>query len=402
VECPIGDFFGMGNGVDQPFTSLPVRVTSNGRGRNCYWPMPFKKSARITVTNEGQQRCGAFYYYLDWQKLPSLPKDSAYFHAMYRQEFPCEMGHNYLLADIHGRGQYVGTVLSVYASSPGWFGEGDDFFFIDGEKEPSLRGTGTEDYFCDGWGFRQQDGPFYGAPLWEGTGTGDQTSVYRWHIPDPVAFKKSLRVEIEHKGSQVFPDGKRSGFIERDDLFSSVAFWYQVEPHTPWPVLPAGSARLPFQETVLLKGSAAAGNAKHSDARLEAQHVIGGKDDKQLWFKPDNSNGHAELSFNMDQPHDVDMILKTVGSPDCGSYRVKLDGSQIGQFDGYASSTTSATNKLGRLHLDAGTHQLAFECTGKSAESKGYSLGFDTLTARIPVYSRLATVDLRSLQKPRE
>ena len=105
VECPIGDFFGMGNGVDQAFTSLPIRVSSNGRGRNCYWPMPFKKSARITVTNQGEQRCDAFYYYLDWQKLPALPKDSAYFHAMYRQEFPGVMGRNYLIADIEGRGQ---------------------------------------------------------------------------------------------------------------------------------------------------------------------------------------------------------------------------------------------------------------------------------------------------------
>src|SRR5215469_14836321 len=300
VECPIGDFFGIGHGVDQPYTSLPVRVTSNGRGRNCYWPMPFKKSARITVTNEGRQRCGAFYYYLDWQKLPSLPKDSAYFHAMYRQEFPCEMGHNYLLADIHGRGQYVGTVLSVYASSPGWFGEGDDFFFIDGEKEPSLRGTGTEDYFCDGWGFRQQDGPFYGAPLWEGTGTGDQTSVYRWHIPDPVAFKKSLRVEIEHKGSQVFPDGKRSGFIERDDLFSSVAFWYQTEPHKPWPPLPPGPARLPFHEEVLLTSHKAIDGAKHSDAPLEVQRV-GAAGAEQLWFKPNNDSGWLEVTFGTER-----------------------------------------------------------------------------------------------------
>ena len=95
--------------------------------------------------------------------------------------------------------------------SAGWYGEGDDFFFIDGEKEPRLRGTGTEDYFCDGWGFRQHDGPFYGAPLWEGYEPGNRGSVYRFHLTDPVPFKKSLRVEIEHKGSQEFPgqDGQR-------------------------------------------------------------------------------------------------------------------------------------------------------------------------------------------------
>ena len=101
-----------------------------------------------------------------------------------------------------------------------------------------MRGTGTEDYFCDGWGFREQSGPFYGTPLWEGYNTGDRGSAYRWHIPDPVAFTKSLRVEIEHKGSQLFPDGASSGFIERDDLMSSVAYWYQIEPHKPWPTMP--------------------------------------------------------------------------------------------------------------------------------------------------------------------
>ena len=88
VECPVGDFFGIGHGIDKPFSSLPIRVTSEGRGRNCYWPMPFRRSARITVTNESDQRCDALYYYIDWQKHPSLPADTAYFHAMYRQEFP--------------------------------------------------------------------------------------------------------------------------------------------------------------------------------------------------------------------------------------------------------------------------------------------------------------------------
>jgi hypothetical protein len=400
VECPIGDFFGMGNGVDQPFTSLPVRVTSNGRGRNCYWPMPFKKSARITVSNDGQQRCRAFYYYIDWQKLPSLPKDSAYFHAMYRQEFPCVMGRNYLIADIQGRGQYVGTVLSVYLSSPGWFGEGDDFFFIDGEKEPSLRGTGTEDYFCDGWGFRQQDGPYYGAPFWEGVKTGDRGSLYRWHIADPVTFKKSLRVEIEHKGSQLFPDGKRSGFIERDDLFSSVAFWYQTEPHKPWPALPPGPARLPFYDEVLLKGSEAVTTATHSDGPLEMQHKNDVINVEQLLFRPGDDHGWMEVSFSTEKTQYTDLILEMGQSSSSGIYQVKLDGQPIAQLDFYSSNTTSVTNKLGRYQLDAGNHTLRFNCAGKSPDSKGYLLGFEALNARIPAYCRPASVDLRTLQKP--
>ena len=201
---------------------------------------------------------------------------------MYRQEFPCVMGRNYLLADIQGRGHYVGTIQSVYMMSAGWYGEGDDFFFIDGEAEPSLRGTGTEDYFCDGWGLREQDGPFYGAPLWEGMKAGDRGTAYRFHLTDPVVFTKSLRVEIEHKGSQSFPDGKRSGFIERDDLMSSVAFWYQTEPHKPWPALPPGPERLPFIETNLLVGWQSAKQATHSKGPLDTPSLRGKATDNRL------------------------------------------------------------------------------------------------------------------------
>jgi hypothetical protein len=401
VECPIGDFFGMGHGIDKPFTSLPVRVSSDGRGRNCYWPMPFRKSARITVSNDGAQRCHAFYYYVDWQQHRSLPRKTAYFHAMYRQEFPCVMGRNYLIADLEGRGHYVGTVQSVYLVSPGWYGEGDDFFFIDGEKEPSLRGTGTEDYFCDGWGFREQAGPFYGAPLWEGFDTGDRGSAYRWHIPDPVVFNKSLRVEIEHKGSQSFPDGASSGFIERDDLMSSVAFWYQIEPHKPWPALPPGPERLPFYDRTLLKGHEAVAAAKHSDAEIQVQGVGGTTDGQQLWFLPHAGDAWVEVSFNLDKDETVELYDKMIHSWDYGIYKVKLDGEQVARLDLYNPEVTPVSHALGRRHLTAGTHTLRFEGDGKDPKSVGYFLGFDALAVRVPAYSRGPDEDLRKLQVPR-
>jgi hypothetical protein len=399
VECPVGDFFGIGHGVDKAFTSLPIRVSSDGRGRNCYWPMPFRKKARLTVTNESDRRCGAFYYYIDWQKTPALSEDTAYFHAMYRQEYPCVMGQNYLLADLEGRGHYVGTIQSVYLVSSGWYGEGDDFFFIDGEAEPSLRGTGTEDYFCDGWGFREQAGPFYGTPLWEGYEPGDRGTAYRFHIPDPVVFRKSLRVEIEHKGSQTFPDGKTDGFIERDDLMSSVAFWYQVEPHKRWAALPPGRERLPFTETTLVKGYAAVPSAKHSDHPLEVQPLGGVTDGKQLWFKPDSADAWVEVSFELPKDQFLGLTAKLVHSWDYGIYRVKLDGKQVAQLDLYEPEVSPTEHKLGMHQLAAGTHTLRFECAGKAAKSAGYLLGFDALTARNPVYSRAPSVDLRTLQK---
>ena len=123
VECPLGDFFGMGHGLDVPFTSLPITVTSGGKARNCYWPMPFRKSAKITVTNEGRAAVHAFFWYVDWQKLPRMKRKTPYFHAAYRQEHPTVSGRNYLLADIEGRGHYVGTVQSVRQHTPSWWGK---------------------------------------------------------------------------------------------------------------------------------------------------------------------------------------------------------------------------------------------------------------------------------------
>jgi hypothetical protein len=398
VECPVGDFFGIGHGVDKPFTSIPIRVTSDGRGRNCYWPMPFRKSARITVTNESDRRCDAFYYYIDWQKHPTLPEDTAYFHAMYRQEYPCVMGRNYLLADITGRGHYVGTIQSVYHMSSGWYGEGDDFFYIDGAAEPQLRGTGTEDYFCDGWGFREQAGPFYGTPLWEGYGAGDRSTAYRFHIPDPITFTKSLRAEIEHKGSQTFPDGTGSGYIERDDLMSSVALWYQTEPHKAWPALPPGPARLPFRDEVLVVGYKAVPSAKHSADPLEVQAVGGVTDGKQLWFKPGDAQGWVEVSFSIPKEQTGELWVKLLHSWDYGIYRVNLDGKDVGRFDLFNANITPTPHKLGTHTLAAGAHVLRFTCAGKAEGSKGYLLGFDALSARVPVYTRSADFDLRKIQ----
>jgi len=340
------------------------------------------------VTNESDKRCDSIYYYIDWQKHESLPKDTAYFHAMYRQEYPCAMGRNYLLADIVGRGHYVGTIQSVQSSASGWYGEGDDFFFIDGEKEPSLRGTGTEDYFCNGWGFEEQSGPFYGTPLWEGYKAGDRSTAYRFHVPDPVTFEKSLRVEIEHKGSDESSTGNPTWYVERDDLMSSVAFWYQVEPHKPWPALPPGPERLPFRERTLLKGYEAVASAMHSNGPVEIQFLDGATDGKQLWFKPTDDKGWLEASFQLDKAQTPALLIKTVHSWDYGIYLLKLDGKEIGTFDLYSPSVTYKTDELKPHQLNVGLHTLRFECVGKSTNSAGYFLGFDGLVARTAVYNR--------------
>ncbi|MBM3498023.1 MAG: DUF2961 domain-containing protein, partial [Armatimonadetes bacterium] len=253
VQTPLGDFFGVGHGLsDVTLNSLPVHISSDGRALNCYWPMPFRRQARVTVTNDSPvHRTNALFWYLDWQQVRSLPEDTRYFHAQYRQESPAAAG-DYLILDAEGEGHYVGVVYSVQNSMPGWFGEGDDRFYIDGEAEPSLRGTGTEDYFCDAWGFREFNGPYYGVSLWEGYDAGDRGTVYRWHIPDPVHFARSLRFTIEHKGSYVNEQGEfTSHFQERPDYLSSCAFWYQVPPAKRFPPLPPAAERIPPQNAVV-------------------------------------------------------------------------------------------------------------------------------------------------------
>jgi hypothetical protein len=366
--------------------------------------MPFRKSAKITVSNESDKPCHAFFYYVDWQKHASLPADTAYFHAMYRQEHPCVMGRNYLLADIVGRGHYVGTIQSVYHVSDGWYGEGDDFFFIDGEKEPSLRGTGTEDYFCDAWGFRQQDGPFYGTPLWDSAGdtakAGNRSTAYRFHIADPVTFQKSLRAEIEHKGSQSFPDGTGSGFIERDDLMSSVAFWYQTEPHKPWPALPPGPERLSEQRRTLVAGWQAVATAKHSEHPIQVQALPGvALAGKQLFFTPADAKGWVELAFTLDKEFTGALTGELVHAPDYGKYRVTLDGQEVGVVDLYSTKIERKAYSWNAPKLAAGAHVLRFECQGKAEASKGYFLGIDSISAVTRPYVRPPGFDLRKIQR---
>jgi len=362
--------------------------------------MPFRKSARITVTNESENRCNSFYYYVDWQKHTTIPGDTAYFHAMYRQEHPAVMGRNYLIADIQGRGHYVGTIQSVYQSSTGWYGEGDDFFFIDGEKEPRLRGTGTEDYFCDAWGFRQQDGPFYGTPVSEGRGAGDRTSAYRFHLVDPVVFRNSLRLEIEHKGQQNFPDGTSTGFIERDDLMSSVAFWYQLEPHRKWDPLPPGPERLIYKsQSSLLAAWKVDQAARHSEGSVAVQDLQLASEGKRLLFRPLNEQGWMEIPFTVEKDQTVDLFGRMIGGPEGGTYRALLDGRNLGISDLYFFRVRASEHIWGLQKIAAGNHILRFECLGRNPASNGYNLGMDALLGRVPAYLRPDGFDLRKIQR---
>jgi hypothetical protein len=250
VETPVGDFFGLNLGQYFVYQSAFLNCSSV-KALNCYFAMPFRKSARITATNESQHRIGAFYSNIDYQLVPSLPDDSLYFHAQYRQQTPNQKvtgngknldgKDNYIFCETRGRGHLMGVTLGVLQNQDYWMGEGDEMVFVDNPDAPVITGTGTEDYFNGAWDFGGRDTaiPFAhlynGAPLiLAGERPGGRYCLYRWHADNPITFTKYLKHTIEHGHAN-----------DRADNYFSVAYWYQSEPYTDFPPLPPAASRIP-------------------------------------------------------------------------------------------------------------------------------------------------------------
>jgi hypothetical protein len=251
IECPVGDFFCMGWGSFAQLSSMAVCVNP-GSAFNCYWVMPFRKKCKITMENINDTDPMTLFYQVDYT-LTDVPSDAAYLHAQFRRANP-DVTSDYTIVDgIKGKGQYVGVYLAWGVHNDGWWGEGEIKFFIDGDtKFPTICGTGTEDYFCGSYDFdtrkRNDAGvevvnytefctPYSGLPqVIRGDGhynVMQRFGLYRWHIMDPVRFDKDIKVTIQdlgwHKGGRYLP--------QKSDI-SSVCFWYQAEPHAPFPKLP--------------------------------------------------------------------------------------------------------------------------------------------------------------------
>lgn len=245
VECPVGDFFACGWGKYCQISSLAVCVNP-GSAFSCYWPMPFRKKARITMENLDDKDM-VLYYQMNYA-LTDVPKDAGYFHAQFRHESPLRQKGLYTILDgVEGQGQYVGTYLAWEVRASRWWGEGEIKFYLDGDKEfPTICGTGTEDYFCGSYNFENHETHKYQTFSTPYTGLaqvipadkiyepGQRFGLYRWHIADPVRFDKDLKVTIQALGWQA--DGK---YLQAEDNLASVAFWYQKEPHKKFPALAA-------------------------------------------------------------------------------------------------------------------------------------------------------------------
>lgn len=274
VETPVGDFFGLGHGRVFSYQCAPFNTSSHGCGdigggvaMNCWFQMPFRKNARVEIVNEQEEPVGAFYFYIDYQKHQSISEDALYFHAKWRRENPCDgwtgkgsVWHsqawgermagddgvelddldNYLILEAEGRGHYVGVNFAIDNLYKGWWGEGDDMIFIDRDGErtwpPDMHGTGSEDYLAQAWGMQLNAHLYNGMP-WaekENYNIEGKVCVYRYHILDPIPFKENIRVSIEHGHAN-----------NRSDDWSSVAYWYQEEPHREFTKMLPVRLRLP-------------------------------------------------------------------------------------------------------------------------------------------------------------
>jgi len=256
VQCPVGDFFGLGHARGVYFNALPFQVSY--LAMNCWLPMPYSHGARITVTNDTASD-SFLYFYIDYQEWAEPQADLAPFHACWRRQLVVKKEEktgtnargmvdrlnttgkdNYVILDAQGKGHYAGCFLHIDTNEPGWWGEGDDMFFIDGEPwPPSLHGTGTEDYFCGAWNYNRlretYSTPYHGYFF---RGNADYTgkhSQYRFHVEDPVYFEKSLLFSIEHGHAN-----------DRQGDWTSTAYWYQTGRIRPLPEIPPFEERLPY------------------------------------------------------------------------------------------------------------------------------------------------------------
>jgi Protein of unknown function (DUF2961) len=268
IETPLGDFFGLGHARTASFWSLPLQMgPQDGKGLNCWFPMPFD-TARIEVANDGAVPL-TLYFYIDYELTDAHGADAGRFHARWHRENPTDGidrrgrtnddylfgganldgAGNYVILEAAGEGHYVGCHLDIVNRSGvgsdtfDWYGEGDDMIFVDGEAfPPSLHGTGTEDYFGTAWcPTEAYSAPYHGVILPGGPNWSGEISLYRYHVEDPVRFRRSIRVTIEHGHAN-----------RRSDDVSSTAYWYQHEPHGAQPAYLSLEARLPVSRTALV------------------------------------------------------------------------------------------------------------------------------------------------------
>jgi hypothetical protein len=378
VEVPLSDFFGVGFGEWRDYVSAPSNMTSGGY--NVYWPMPFRRRARITVENRSRAVVDRFYYNVGVETFEALPDSLLYFHAQFRRAATTP-GEPVVLLEAEGRGHYAGTLLSMQPrrGRTMWYLEGNERVFVDGERAPSIIGTGTEDYFSSGWYFDTgpYSAPYHGVTIKDSL-TG-RISAYRWHVEDPIPFTRSLRFTIEHGGTN----------DTRQVDYTSVAFWYQTHPHARFAALPAdlmpvavdAPLRIPslIEAESLLEGSrVTAGELRVQDmAAFEADSArwSGGT---QLWWVLSRPGARLTIPVRAPAAGTYELLGYFTRAQDYGDVRLSVNGRALAPIvRGYAPNVeVTGPISFGRVTLRAGTNDLVLEIVGKDPRSRGYSEGY--------------------------
>jgi hypothetical protein len=380
VECPIGAFFGVGFGEQKDYVSAPLDETSGGY--NCFWPMPFHKSARWTLTNGSGRPIDSFYYNIDYTALDSLPPSTRHFHAQFRRENPTTQGVNYTILDTAGEGHYVGTALFM-AGRALYFLEGNEMVYIDGAQKPSIEGTGTEDYFCSGWYF---DRGVYSAP-YHGVIIKDEArsrvSAYRWHIEDAIPFTKSIRFTIEHgTGNSTTAD------------YSSVAYYYLAGPSPapaplPADLLPSSLRQMAaFSIPGAVEAEALAPTARVTGGGVWPQDM-GQWEYGEAWSNRAALFWHAgkvgdELSLDVPAPKGPGgrLSARVARGPGFGIVQFLVRGAPVGDpVDLYAEVMTPADVPLGPLAAGGEPVTVTVRVVGKNPKSRSIDVGIDAFTA---------------------
>jgi hypothetical protein len=231
IEAPIGDFFGAAHGVAKAYQSAVHSMTDTA-GMSIFLPMPFTKHARFTVTNEGPEKDVPFYYQIDLTINEQLPSDVGRLHVHYRRENPTVLGQDFtILPKRTGMGRFVGCIIGINNVDKKWWGEGEFKAYLDGDEEfPTICGTGTEDYIGQAWGFHENAFLYGGVSLrrdWLWT-------LYRWHLKDPLYWKKDIRITLQQIGAG---DEGGGGYYNKQEDVSAAAFWYEPIPSAPLPAL---------------------------------------------------------------------------------------------------------------------------------------------------------------------
>jgi hypothetical protein len=376
VEVPLGDFFGCGF-TYKPYSSQYLGMTSGGYV--CYFPMPFERQARIEITNDTRQELHGFSYQIEYQKFEgALESGVAYFHAQWNRSICTNYDSNYTVLKTQGKGHIVGINMNIQSYNGMFhFLEGDEMFYIDGEKRPSIHGTGTEDYFSAGGNF--SNGEFAGnhtGLIYKNDSLG-QIAAYRFHTVDPIPFKKNIILSFEH--------GNRNEAIAD---YSSTVYWYQMEPHQPFPPFPIASQRIPLRITKPVRML----EAEKLNFRMEGlrSKIVDMSENGPDWGSGKQvliearKNASFQLDLNgLKEPlYNIDLFY-TKG-PDYGNADIYINGIKAGKIDGYSPyilptgkvSFTVGENIKG-LSPSEGTFNFKFVVTGKDSLSKGYFVGID-------------------------